>query len=286
MTAPAFDAAAFRDAQRQEWDEAATGWDKWGDFIERSSAPVTERMLELAGLEAGQHVLDVACGAGDPALSAARRVGPTGRVVGTDLSPRMIELARTRATTAGLDHLTFQVGDVAELELGDASFDRALCRFGLMLFADPVHSAARVCRFLRPGGRFVACVWASPDRVPFLGLAAGTIMRELELPPPPPDAPGLFSLGQEPRLEQVVRDGGFREVDVESLGTLVTLDSAEQYTEMIRDVATVLRKLVEAQPPERQQAVWATLTDAARAHASEDGTVTLPGEVLLVTATR
>lgn len=280
------DRTAGIEAERRDWDDAAAAWDRWGEWIGEMSRPVTERMLDLARIDAGQRVVDIACGAGDPALPAARRVGRTGEVVAADLSPGMIGVASRRAAEAGLDNLSFVIADVSELDAGDAAFDAALCRFALMLFADPVQATTTMHGLLRPGGRAVAAVWGAPESVPLLSLGGRTIMRELGLAPPPPDAPGLFSLGAPERLAGLIRAGGFDDAAVTAVTTVSTFPSAEAYTSLIREVATVLRRIVEQQPADRQEEVWAAVTEAARAQRDADGTLSLPGEVLIAVATR
>src|SRR2546423_3480119 len=130
-----FDAAAYKAETRKVWDATCPGWEASLEYFERGAAAVTARLLELAGLRPGQSVLDVATGHGEPALTAAGVVGPTGRVVGVDLAPRMVEAARARAKAAGdPDHVTFVVADLEDLDSAGVGegFDAVLSRFGLM----------------------------------------------------------------------------------------------------------------------------------------------------------
>ena len=117
MTTQQFDPARYKEGQRQEWDAVATGWRKWWEIIEGGARQVSDRMLELAEIQTGQRVLDVATGIGEPAVSAARKVGPTGHVVATDQSPQMLEIARERAASLGLQNMEFKVTDAEALEL-------------------------------------------------------------------------------------------------------------------------------------------------------------------------
>src|SRR5690349_3458888 len=105
MEATGIDPGAFRDAQRQQWNTAAHGWRKWSELIDRAAGRVSQRLVELAGVEPGNRVLDVAAGQGEPSLTAARAAGPDGSVISTDISPEMIAVGRERAAAAGLENI-------------------------------------------------------------------------------------------------------------------------------------------------------------------------------------
>src|SRR5437867_10055207 len=107
MEAKAIDAGEFRDAQRQQWNSAATGWRKWSELIDGAASGISERLVELAGIEPGSRVLDVAAGYGEPSLTAARRAGAEGSVVAADISAEMIAFGRERAAAAGLQNIDF-----------------------------------------------------------------------------------------------------------------------------------------------------------------------------------
>src|SRR5919199_324081 len=101
------DAGEFRDTQRDQWNVAAGGWRKWNELIDQSASGVSARLVELAGVKPGHHVLDVACGYGEPSLTAAQTVGADGRVTATDISAEMIAFGRERAAAAGADKIEF-----------------------------------------------------------------------------------------------------------------------------------------------------------------------------------
>src|SRR5215210_8670269 len=105
MEAKAIDAGEFRQGQRKQWNTAATGWRKWSELIDEGSSHISERLVELAGVEPGSRVLDVAAGYGEPSLTAAKRAGPEGGVVATDISAEMLAFGRERAAAAGVGNL-------------------------------------------------------------------------------------------------------------------------------------------------------------------------------------
>jgi enediyne biosynthesis protein CalE5 len=196
-----FDPARFKAGQRREWDTAAPGLKSWGQFAEPAFQPVSERMMELADIQPGQRVLDVATGIGEPAIKAAHRVGPSGHVTATDLSPQMLALARERVADLGLPPIDFREMDAETLELPEQSFDIVLCRFGLMYMPSPGTALERMHQLLAAGGRLVVAVWGPPQKVPFARWPMEVAMRVLQVPAPPPQMPGPFSLADSRRLE-------------------------------------------------------------------------------------
>ncbi|HWH32743.1 MAG TPA: methyltransferase domain-containing protein [Egibacteraceae bacterium] len=281
MTAT-IDPAEFHEAQRQMWDGAADAWRRWWPVIEEAARPVTDRLVSLAEVAPGDQVLDVGTGIGEPALTAARACAPGGRVLATDLSGQMLQIARDRAQDAGLDNVEFREAAGDQLGL-DGEFDVALSRFTLMLVAEPDAMLASMRRALRPGGRMACAVWSSPDRVPMIAVPMLTLLRELQVEPPPPGTPGIFSLADPARLEGLVREAGFTDVAVEAVVGQVTFPDAEEFARYIGEVAGPGIQLALASLPEaRRIEAWDAVVDALRAHAGEDGSVTLSAEALCV----
>src|SRR5688500_17968318 len=126
MESKGIDHGEFRGAQREQWNTAATGWRKWSELIDDAAGKVSERLVELAGVEPGSRVLDVAAGYGEPSLSAARQVGPDGEVVATDIAAQMLAYGSERAAEAGLDNIEFVESDAMSLDFPADSFDAAL----------------------------------------------------------------------------------------------------------------------------------------------------------------
>lgn len=145
------------------WRKRAPVWDDWADRIEKLARGLNAPLLEAAGLAPGQTVLDLASGAGEPALSLARAVGPDGRVTATDLVPEMLQGARRRAEAQGCDNIRFEVADMQALPFPDAAFDRVTCRLGLMYAPDADKALREARRVLKPGGRAVYVVWGPQE---------------------------------------------------------------------------------------------------------------------------
>lgn len=275
-----FDPQQFKERQRQAWDQAAPGWKKWdADFVD-AFGPISEAILAAADLHPGDQVLDIATGTGEPALTAARLVGPSGRVLGTDISPQMLAVAEERAAKAGAHNVSFQVADAEALNLPPGSFDVALCRLGLMFLPNLPGALAGIREVLRPGGKLVAAVWSTPDKHPSASLAMRVMQEMITVPPPPPGSPNIFSLAAPGLLEQRLKEAGFRSVRCEPVAFTLTLESANAYVELLQDTAGVIN-LVQKETPERQAEVWRAISDAARAYATPDGRIRFPAEVLI-----
>src|SRR3954454_17533570 len=123
MDSKPIDPVDFRAAQHRNWDAAAVGWMQWSAFNDRADRHISERLVELAGVQPGSRVLDVAAGYGEPALTAARQAGPDGRVIATDISAEMLAYGRRRAAAAGLGNVEFVQSDAAGLDFPQARFD-------------------------------------------------------------------------------------------------------------------------------------------------------------------
>ncbi len=136
MEGTGVDQHEFRAGQRRDWDEASKGWRAWSEFIDRTTAPVSERLVARARVEPGQRVLDVAAGYGEPSLTAAKIVGPEGEVVATDISAGMLAYGRERAAAAGLQNVEFIESDAVSLDFPLGSFDAALSRWGIIFEPD------------------------------------------------------------------------------------------------------------------------------------------------------
>ena len=180
------------------WDRAAQGWNQHAALIRVWLREVTAAMLDAACLAPGSRVLDIAAGAGGQTLDIAHRVGPQGRVLATDLSARILALAKDNARAAGLTQVDTRVADAQALGLAGADFDAAVCRLGLMFCQAPHSALAEVCAALRPGGRFSALVFSQPQFNPCLAVMMSTALRHAGLPAKSPFEPGsLMSLSKQ-----------------------------------------------------------------------------------------
>ena len=285
--ADAFDPTEFKAKMQTEWRSAATGWRKWHDVVEAAEGGQrhSAKLVELARVKAGDVVLDVAGGYGEPSLTAAQVVGPSGRVVCTDISPEMLAFGQERAAAAGLANIEFIVSDAEQLDFAKESFDAILSRAGLMFLTDVAGTLERLHTFLRPGGRLAASVWGPPAAVQMMaGLPI--LIDELKLPPPPPGRPGVFALADADRLAALVAGAGFRHVATGTLNVVFATDTPEQYTAFIRDVAAALAALVEGQPPAVQERIWDKVTAGWSQFQDAEGRVRTENQAIWVVGTK
>jgi SAM-dependent methyltransferase len=283
----AFDPVEFKRNIRSEWRSAADGWRRWLDVVEgpEGGQRHSARLIELAQLRPGDRVLDVGGGYGEPSLSAARVVGPEGRVVCTDISGEMLSTARERAAAASLPNVEFIESDAEELDLEDGSFTAVLSRATLMFLPDVAGTLKRLHRFLEPGGRLAASVWGPVPAVQF-AAAFPVVAQELELPPPPPGKPGAFALSDPERLAGLVAEAGFTEVETGTVSVIFETDSPEAFADFIRDVAPQLTTMLAGHPADLQERIWGKITDAYRAFQDSDGRVRTENQAIWVKGER
>jgi SAM-dependent methyltransferase len=247
----------FRERLREEWtgDKTVAAWRKWQAQIAVFTRGATEAILEAAQLRPGLRVLDLACGVGDPALSIAEEVAPSGRVTATDFGPGMMSLAEELARKKGLTNIEFREANAEALPFADATYDRLTCRFGIMFFPD-LGKALREClRVLKPGGRAAFVAWGKREQ-PFAGTTAGIVMKHLPAPPPPPDpdGPSLFMFGERGRLRRSLEAAGFTNVhEEERIVAGRWADSLEQYWVQFTEVAAPFRPLLDQLTPEKRE---------------------------------
>jgi SAM-dependent methyltransferase len=285
MESKAIDPVEFREAQHKQWDVAAAGWKRWSDYIDEATGHISERLVELAGVQPGSRVLDVAAGYGEPALTAARKAGPDGQVVATDISAEMLAYGRERAAAAGVDNIEFMEADASSLDFPHESFDAAVSRWGIIFEPDGEGAAAKVRGFLKPGARFAISSWGEPDQVPFLSVAMRTAMEKLDVPPPPPGTPGPLSRPTPEAIGGLLQGGGFSDVEVEQAEVTFELESPAQYTEYTRAIAAPIRAMIEQHPEDVQAETWDAITAAAAEFGRGSGQLTMSNVALLAVGT-
>ncbi len=279
----------FREHLHEEWTghETVAAWRKWHDRIAIFTRGATEAILETAQLRPGLRVLDLASGVGDPALSIAAKVAPSGRVTATDLGPGMISLAEELAHKKGLTNIEFREASAESLPFEDGSYDVLTCRFGIMFFPDLPRALRECLRVLKPGGRAVFVAWGKKEQ-PFFTTTAGIILKHVPVPPPPPDpdGPSLFMFGERDRLRRSLEAAGFRNVHEEA--RIVNGHWAgppEEYWEQFSEVAAPFRPLIEQLSPEKMaQAKTEILTGLQKFWNGKE--LNMPLEIVIGTGTR
>jgi SAM-dependent methyltransferase len=280
-TTVTFDRQQYKATTRAQWEQAAEAWHRWGGFIEDWLGPATESMLDAAGVITAGRVLDVAAGAGGQSLAAARRVGPAGHVLATDISPTILGYAAKAASDAGLGNVSTRELDGERLEVDAESFDAVISRVGLIYFPDQQAALAGVWRALRPGGRLAAVVYSTADRNGFFAIPVGIIRRRAQLPPPAAGQPGPFSLGAPGVAEHVLVAAGFRDVKVEAVPSPVRLPSAAECVRFERESFGALHAMLAGLGEPERVAAWDEIAQALAEFEGPDGFVG-PCEMLVV----
>lgn len=281
-----FDPTQYKATTRQQWEDAADAWHRWGPTLETWLGPATEAMLDAAGVSTCSQVLDVAAGAGGQSLAAARRVGPAGRVVATDISSTILTYAAKAAAEAGITNVETLEADGEALEsLAAGTFDAVVSRVGLIYFPDQQAALAGMRRALREGGRIAAVVYSTPDRNAFFSVPVSIIRERAQLPAPQPGQPGPFSLGGPGVLESVLADAGFRDIDVEVVPSPLRLPSASDCVRFERESFGALHQMLAGLEERERSAAWAEIETKLAQFETGDGFVG-PCELLVASASK
>ncbi len=267
---------------KTQWSESAAYWEKYRETIREMFAPVTDALIADARIEKDDTVLDVAMGPGEPALSVAEYVGPTGKVVGTDFVAEMVEAARRESERRGLQNAKFETASADKLPFADDSFDAAVSRFGVMFFPSPVVGVREMLRVVKPGGRVSMAAWHFADRNPFHYVLSNIVDRYVPAPPPEPGAPDAFRFATPGDLLGVFVNAGAKNASERLLRfSVVAKVRPEEYwkirSEMSEKLRSKLVKLSEAKLEELKGEVLRTI----RPYSSGEG-VSFPAEVWIV----
>jgi SAM-dependent methyltransferase len=271
-------------SQAEYWNDAGgTSWVEGQEQLDMQLEPFGALAMDAADAHLGEVVLDVGCGCGATSVELAARVGPSGRVVGLDISAPMLERARQRAAGLPID---FLLGDAATHPLTAGSFDVLFSRFGVMFFDDPPTAFAHLRRALKREGRVAIVVWQSIAANPWVSVPVAAVADVVE--PPALGAvgePGPFSLADPDHVTTLLHGGGYADVHVQGVDTELTVGGG-------LELAAAVEFTIEHGPLRR---VLASATPAVRAAAADriadvlsryDGPagVRMPAAVWMVTA--
>ena len=275
------DNSAAKQHQHDTWQSVAPGWARWDERLRRLGQLVTDRLM--AEVRRGDRVLDIASGVGEPAITLAEQVGPTGSVVGTDLVEDMLVTARANAAVRGVSNVEFHQVDGERIDVPPASFDAVTIRWGLMFMPDPLGCLAGAKAALKPGGRLALACWAGPDRNPWVSIPMGLLMRHLNVPPPPRDAPGMFAFADWERLQGVIETAGFTSALLEEVeAPMSDTDSGADFLRFMIDLAGPISALFSRVPESERQDVFDEIAGACEA--AGDGSARLNGVTWIATA--
>ncbi len=259
MTTPTFDPDAYKRTTTDQWQTAAEPWFRWGPTLEAWLGEATETMFDVAGVVPGARVLDVAAGAGGQTLAAARRVGPDGHVLATDISSNILAFAQRSAREAGLHNIETRVVDGEQLDVEPGSFDAVISRVGFIYFPDQHAAFVGMRHALRPGGRLAGIVYSTPEANPFFSIPVSIIRRRAQLPAPAPGQPGPFSLGAPGVIEAALEGAGFTEVAVQRVPAPLRLPSAAEYVRFARESFGALHQMLAGLSESEREEAWSEI---------------------------
>jgi SAM-dependent methyltransferase len=273
QTTVVFDPAAYKATTRDQWEQAAQAWHRWGPTLENWLGAATDLMLDLAQVGEGSRVLDVAAGAGGQTIAAARRAGPGGAVLATDISPAILRFAEAEALRAGVSNVAVREMDGEHLDVDPDHYDAAISRVGLIYFPDQQAALTGILRALRPGGRFATVTYSTPASNEFFSIPVSIIRRRAGLPAPLPGQPGPFSLGAPGVLETTLRRAGFIDVQVHTIPAPLRMATASECTRFERESFGALHQMLSKVDDAGRAAAWAEITDQLSRFEAADGFV-------------
>jgi ubiquinone/menaquinone biosynthesis C-methylase UbiE len=277
MTEPATESPNAREAQY--WNSAATRpWAEMHEPIDRLFSALTQTVLELAAPQPGERVIDIGCGSGTTVLELARRVGPSGYVLGADISQQSVEKAQSRIAAAGLSQAEVSICDVSVHPFATDSFDLAFSRFGVMFFTDPTATFTNLRRGMKRGGRLTFAVFRTPQENPW-GTAPVAAVRHLLPPitPAGPDDPGQFSWADPARVRRILEGAGFEQISLMRHDPAMRLagpGGAAEAADFAMTIGPIARAMSNASSPP-PDAVRSGLEAFFRSHDSPQGIVLL-----------
>ena len=256
---------------RNVWESAAPGWAKWEHVFSAGLSGATDALLEMAGIQPGMRVLDLACGAGSQTIQAAKRVGPNGTVVASDISATMLEHLRQNAANAAVQNIETLECAADELDETQAPFDAAISRLGLMLFPSPRRALEAVQHVLKPGARFAALVFTTPANNPFMARSMAILLRHAGKLPPAPGSPGIFALGADGVLEDLMWDSGLSDIRTKTIRAPLNLPGVSDTLEMMQEAFGAYRAVVADLGDAGKRAAWSEVSECLKEFETDGG---------------
>jgi ubiquinone/menaquinone biosynthesis C-methylase UbiE len=226
----------IREQQKASWNKFSPGWKKWDHEILDFMRPFADEIIRSINPKGSDVILDVAAGTGEPGLSIAAMLSD-GKVVITDLADDMLTIARENAFRKGITNVEFKACDVTELPFYDNTFDAISCRMGFMFFPDMLLAAKEMYRVLKPGGKIATAVWSGPEKNFWVTAVGGTINRNMQLTPPPPEAPGMFRCSKSGLITDIFQQAGFKNTTETELTGKLNCGTADVYWNLITEIA-------------------------------------------------
>jgi ubiquinone/menaquinone biosynthesis C-methylase UbiE len=267
----------------QEWRASAPHWERHASTIRAMFAPVTDALIQDAGIVKGQSLLDVAGGAGEPSLTIAETVGPTGSVTYTDAVAEMVDAAQAEAQRRGVTNIRFRQCSADSLPFDSATFDAVVCRLGVMFFPNPLAALREMLRVTKPNGALALVVWHKSERNPFLHFVSDILSRYVETLPAEPDAPGAFRFAEPGVLADILREAGATNVRERLLKFRMEAPiSIDGFWELRSETSGTLRDKLTSLSDKQANRVAQEVKEAVREFFRE-GQMSFPAQMIIVT---
>jgi ubiquinone/menaquinone biosynthesis C-methylase UbiE len=270
---PQFDPIKYKNTTHDQWQAAAEAWHRWSPTLNQWLGKATDKMLEMADIATGQHVLDIAAGAGEQSITTAKKVGSSGYVLATDISSNILEYAKQMAQQAGKNNIDTKIMDGENLTLEDETFDAVISRVGLIYFPDQQKALKEMLRVLKPGGKVAAIVYSTPEKNKFFSVPVSIIRNRAKLPPPLPGQPGPFSLGAETIIEKAFSQAGFNNIKSELVNSPLRLASAKECVRFEKESFGALHQMMSSLSDSEKKSVWEEIEREFQTFESENGFV-------------
>ena len=269
-----------------EWRTNAPFWKKHSATIRTMFSPLTEALIKEAGIVGGQNVLDVAGGAGEPSLTIAKRIAPTGAVTCTDAVAEMVAAAESEAHRLAVTNITFRQCVADSLPFEGNSFDAAVSRLGIMFFPDPASALREMLRVTKPMGCLAFAVWHKSELNPFASVVTEIMSRHVDVPAADPDAPGAFRFAEPGKLAGILRGAGANDVREQVLQFQIEASiSPSQYWELRSETSDTLRQKLAKLSAKDVLRIKQEVQDAVRRYFSNDQ-MSFPAHAIVVSGNK
>lgn len=271
----------IREQQKQSWNKFSPGWKKWDELTMDFLKPMGAAIIASIKPSGNDTVLDIAAGTGEPGLTIATML-QGGKVTITDLAEDMLTITKENAARRGIYNIETMACDVCELPFAGNSFDAISCRFGFMFFPDMQLAADEMIRVLKPGGRIATAVWNVPEKNFWVTATMGTINKNMELPPPPPGAPGMFRCAKPGLMKEIFEKAGFKNVTEKEVPSKLNSGTVETYWNMMTEVGAPVVAALSKADEAMQQKIRKDVFELVRN--KYPGTVALDASAIVISA--
>jgi ubiquinone/menaquinone biosynthesis C-methylase UbiE len=268
------------------WETSSQYWTKYQSLIASMFAPLSSALVDAVHIGPGQSILDVGGGSGEPSLTIAPLVGPTGLVTYTDPSAGMVSAAESEANRRGLTNIRFQQCAADQLPFPDSNFDGAVSRLSVMFFPDPAVGLREIIRVLKPGAGLGFVVWAANEFNPFFRVVSEALAKFIPAEVEDDDAPTAFRFARSRKLAELLETAGATGVTERTLNFSIEgpID-IEQFWQLRTEMSDTFRKKL-AQLDEKESNAVKAAVQKDVADYFENGMMSFPALALVVSATK